>query len=330
MRTSTQSFNDFAAAVWAYLNANFDADEVQDNVSHLYGQIYSTYNPDALPAKSPLTGEKLYTALLATISNSGDRVVRVQKDHWSVMDKDALNLAYQQRKEGKINPLDDQASRARSSYLHIYPTGTTTNGNKIIPPTDRAKDNNWRLGINVKPNNIAQAVLDLCPIMDQHKDIDHFKVSAPGGARKPDSVIIYMKNDPQTYATIRDAVWDKAKDYDLQPSFSPMWNELESGFAEAAEPPVDGGSFGTYRCLVAYLCYWWLSIEEGTKPTRDDYLLWLTAVLVSFGITPTAPHKQEPLDEPPFGKEENRVFFQVMALYKGDDTKFAGAYLGNR
>ncbi|MGO1118206.1 hypothetical protein ACTL6U_05865 [Rhodovibrionaceae bacterium A322] len=336
MKSSAESFGDFADSVWNYLNGSFTSD-VQKEIKYLYKHVYSSYNPGQLPAKTALTSEALITAMGQLIDNSGKHVVRVQSDSWRVMDKTNLKQSYKARldyyqnnRQGKRPKIKGQADKARSSYLHIYPDGSTLDGHHIVPPQNRAKENNWRLGINVKPADIPQAVKDLCPIVDQYSDIDHFKVSAPGTAGKPDSVIIYMKNASDTYEIIKGAVWDKFKSYDLQKTFSPIWNEIEEGFAEASEPPKGGSSFGTYRCLLAYLCYWWLYREEKTKPTKDDFLLWLSAVLVSFGIDPDFPHLQEKLTEPPFGKEENKVFFQLMALYKGKSPDFAGAYLMDR
>lgn len=317
-RTSAQSFADFRTAAWSYLNSS-PLDDPRADIRALY-RIYRKYNPDGLPAKQALTGSPLDQAMVDLIANTGTREVKIQLgDRWPVMAKTVLSDIYSGRNTVPSRSAKALADTASAAYLHVYPARA------------RARDNDWRIGVNVKPDEIAEAVADLCPIMDRYDHIDHVKFSAPGLAGKPDSVIVYMKKDSDYTAILHD-VTDAIGAYDLQASFAPMWNEVAPGLAEAAEPPRKGGSFGSYRCIVVYIGYWILATDPdgGGRPKRDAFELWLDAALVSFGISPETPHVQSALEKPPFGDEENRVFFQMVALKKGKNADFYFPELANR
>ena len=325
-RPSYQSYQDFVRTAFAYLE---DPGPVRLDdalaVHDLY-DLYASYDPDpTVPAKVRLVGNPLYQAMIAFINNANNadpnRIIRVQSDDWSIMDK-AAALAFYNNPPPGGPALSAQARTALTSYLHVYPAGTTRRApgsNHLNRAQNRRGDNNWRIGINVLPGSIAAAVLALMPIMNANRHIDHIKFSAPGTAGKPDSVIIYMRKRTATYDTIKGAVQAAIPIGNVQAIFSPMWNEFAPGFAEAAEPPKNGGSFGTYRCILAYLAY---PRHPSTAATLrpSDYLARVDQTFGIFGIPLVEPHKQEPLVEPPYDSSIRKRFMRARALHKGKPT----------
>ncbi|SME91307.1 hypothetical protein SAMN06265365_101392 [Tistlia consotensis] len=326
---SIESFGAFRKAAFDYLTGAGPLNP-QANVAQLYNR-YSTYDPLGLPAKAALVNAPLYQALVAFIDAAGTRIVRVQSDRWSVLDKATARAAYLQRAAGNNVALSNQASRARTSYLHVYPTGTTNpSANRVQFAEGRATDNDWRIGINVKPADIATAAQRLLPLMDGVSQINHMKFTAPGAAGKPDSVIVYLRRDV-SYPLIRSAVQGALGGIVLQGSFSPMWNEVADGFAEAAEPPEGGGSFGNYRSTLAFLA-WDIASDFGSAaPPRGDYYAVLREVFRDFGIPPNAPQEQEPVGTAPGWANLQKLFFQISARVDGQPLDaYAGRTLANR
>ncbi len=283
--------------------------------------------PDpTIAAKVGLVGNPLYLAMVAFINNATNidpnRIIRIQSDDHSIMDQVAVLQEYNNPPPGSPAAMNRQARKALSTYLHVYPAGTqrqAPNSNKLIAPANRNYTNNWRIGINVLPGSIAPAVLALMPILDANRHIGHIKFSAPGLAGKPDSVIIYMRKRRATYDTIKGAVQAAIPAANVQATFSPMWNEYEPGFAEAAEPPKYGGGFGTYRCILAYLAY---PRQPSTAATLrpSDYLARVDQTFGIFGIPLFEPHKQGPLLEPPYDSHIRKRFMRAYALHKGKST----------
>jgi hypothetical protein len=317
---SDQSYEDFVKAAFIYFADPVLPPKVYAGrtIRNLYNR-YAAYDSDpAVPAKVPLAGNALYAALVSFIDNVGNRIVRVQSDDWNILNNVGVRAEYQARVVGGNAPLSQTAGRARGSYLHVYPTGTTANPpNGVTPPHGRAVSN-WRIGINVQPNSIAGAAQALVGIMDANNDIGHIKFSGPRSARKPDSVIVYMRKRRQTYANLRATVQNAVRLLNIQPKFSPMWNEFVPGLAEAAEPPRHGGSFGNFRCTLAYLAY----PEKRSESNRVglvEYQDLVDQTFEVFGIPRYQPHEQEPLPVPIYDDAWRRRFMRAFASYKGVD-----------
>lgn len=337
-RSSDQSYQDFVQIAFAYFvglvnPANPNAGR---SARALYRR-YSRYHPDPLIApKVPLAGDPLYTALSNLINNVGNREIRVQSDDWKVMNKAAVRQEYQNRLAGQLNPFTGSAAATQRSYLHVYPTGTVaTLPASVTLPAGRPgaaplgggggpnlPRNNWRIGINVEPGSMAAAVAALVGIMDNNAEINHIKFAAPGTAGKPDSVIIYMRKSDNTYAGIRAAVQNAVAGLNIQHKFSPMWDEISDGFAEAAEPPKGGSSFGGYRCNLAALAYLDL-LASGVGVNINNYLAYTDITFSIFGIPAHSPHRQGPLNDPLYDDQMRRAFMQVLAL---KERQAANAY----
>lgn len=317
-RSSDQSYQDFVRLAFDYFVGlgNPAKPNAASSVHNLYTQ-YSAYNPDPkVQAKVSLKDKALYNAMITFIDNAANKVVRVQGDDWSVLDNVGVRKEYVKRRDDKKFVLSTQAQRALRTYLHVYPAGATNQkSNKVTMPNGRPDPNNWRIGINVKPDSIAAALAVLAPIMDSTPDIHHIKFAAPGTAGKPDSVIIYMRKKDKTYTGIRTQVQAALGGLNLQSKFSPMWNEFANGVAEASEPPKNGGSFGTYRCILAYLAYYFLQLTNDDM-TPEDYLGWCDAIFEIFGIPQFEPHQQGPLNDPLYDNSMRQLFMSASALYK--------------
>lgn len=325
-RPSYQSYQDFVRTAFAYLE---DPGPIRPDdalaVSDLY-HLYSNYDSRPwIAAKVPLAGVPLYQAMIAFINNANNtdpnRIIRVQSDKWRVLDKAAALIHYNNPPPGGPG-LSAQAQTAMTSYLHVYPTGTqrrSPNSKHLIAPQNHNYVNNWRIGINVVPGSIAAAVLALMPILDANRHIGHIKFSAPGTAGKPDSVIIYLRKRTATYGAIKAAVQQAIPVVNVQAKFSPMWSEFADGFGEAAEPPKNGGSFGTYRCILAYLAYP-RSASTAATLSPSDYLARVDQTFGIFGIPLFEPQKQGRLPSPPYNSSIRKRFMRARALHKGKPT----------
>ena len=341
---SDQSYKDFISSAYTYLT-NPGPVRPSDGVavSKLY-RLYSRYDSNpTVAAKVALVGDPLYQAMVAFIGNANigaNRIIRVQSDKWRVMDQAKVLKQYQNPPQGSPGAMKRQARKALGSYLHIYPDGTKRKGRKSVtlpagrpgvPLPDGSRDpnhppNNWRIGINVEPGSMTAAVAALMDIMDNNADINHIKFSAPGTAGKPDSVIIYMRKRDDSYAGIRTAVQNAVAGLNIQHKFSPMWNEFADGFGEAAEPPKGGSSFGTYRCILAYLAYRRPSSKAATL-SPSEYLARVDQIFGIFGIPLFEPHKQGSVIIPPYNRSFHDRFMKARALSKG---KAADHYLNDQ
>ncbi len=92
-----------------------------------------------------------------------------------------------------------------------------------------------------------------------------------------------------------------------------MWNEFVDGYAEAAEPPRGGGSFGTFRCILAYLGYDYL-LASGDGSTINNYLAWTDTIFEIFGISQFSPHDQGPLNNPLYDNQMRLEYMQVFSI----------------
>jgi len=324
-----QSFGAFRASAFNHLSVA-GSPTVQQSIAQLY-DIYSSYDPLGLPAKQPLQGPALYREMTDFVDNVGNRFVRVQSDAWSILDKPLARKQYVRKALDDNTVLGQQAQRATRSYLHVYPMGTTNpSGNSIAYAPGRTTANNWRIGINVKPDDIALAARRLLPVADRFNNINHIKFSAPALATKPDSVIVYLRQAAD-YAVIRGEVVQALQGLSLQGSFSPMWNEITAGLAEAAEPPRRGGSFGTYRCLVTHLAWQYANVLAGRVPPRTDFYEVLGYLFDSFGVPQLSPQSQRQVGGAAGWAELQKLFFQASALYDGRSLQdYSGYSLMNR
>ncbi len=338
-RTSAQSYGDFRTACWTYLSAYnataFGALNHRRCMKDLYSNVYSAYNHYNAAPKVALAHPPLYQQMINLIdatntANGHDNDIKIQTGSpWPVLHGDAAKAAitaeYQNVIGGTILPaaLTANAAAATNHYLHIYPNPV------------RAVVSNWRIGINVPPGEIAAAVAALIPVMQANPDINHIKFAAPTIVGKPDSVIVYMRNNPVTYAGIEAAVRaavDLAPAFHVVHQFAPMWNELAPGVAVAAEPPRHGGSFGNYRCIIAYAAYL-LSREmyPGAALNQANFNIEIDDMFNQFGMpTPANPHRQNALAQP-FDPDYEGVFMALYGVYKqGDANAFTGVALLNR
>ena len=221
------------------------------------------------------------------IEGSGDRVIAVQRGDWPAMDKTAMLEQYAKPLTTAFNTAARYASK---SYLHLYPSGSTySRRGRFVPPVEHTKVCNWRIGINVKPSSMAQAVAALAPVLDAQKDINHIKFQAPGSASKCDSVIVYM-NKTDDYLNVKNAVIGAVTGLDIQDCFSIIWEQPLDGIGEAAEPPI--GSFGTYRSSIAVLSYHVALKLFNRRPNLDQFLRVAKSVYQQFGVSFADPHKQ--------------------------------------
>ncbi len=337
-RTSAQSYVDFRAACWAYLSGynamGFGALDHRRYMRHLYNNIYSAYNHyNAIP-KVAMAGNLMYQEMInfidaTNVANGSDNRIRIQTGAaWPALDgdaaKNAITAEYQNIINGVPGALTPNAVNATNHYLHVYPN-----------PVRNALVSNWRIGINVPPTEIAAAVAALIPVMQANPDINHIKFAAPTMVGKPDSVIVYMQNNVATYAGILAAVRaavDLAPAFHVVHQFAPMWNELAPGVAVAGEPPRHGGSFGSYRCVIAYTAY--LLTREmypGAGLTQANFNIEIDDMFNQFGMpTPANPHQQNALAQP-FDPDYEAVFMALYGIYKtGNANAYNGAHLVNR
>jgi hypothetical protein len=281
LRTSVQSFRDFITGAWQLLRmpAAQNYSEV-GNLRRLYN-LAATYNPNAVPPKVSLFGAPRYQAMTTYIQATQiptQHRIRIQDGNWPDVTNQVGTFAayYTAVANMQSPPLNAQAEKLALRYLHVYPAQQA--------PAD------WRIGLNVKPPDMAAAMTALAPLLDQFRDIDHMKFLSPGLDSKADSVIVYLRRS-QAYAQLRDAVSNAVEDLDLEPRVGAMWNEIDDGIGEAAEPPA--GSFTSYRCVVVYLAY---LNYRAKQPSFAGFLQYLTAVMALFGLDPASPHTQGPRD----------------------------------
>ncbi len=116
---------------------------------------------------------------------------------------------------------------------------------------------------------------------------------------KPDSVIVYLRND-EAYPEIEAAVLKLAEPLEIQPRVAAIWEEIAPGIGVAAEAPL-GGSFLRYRTLLLLKAF--NSYQRAAEaPGAEGFLAYLHDYMLPFGIDTTAPYKQGALlrDTPNF------------------------------
>jgi hypothetical protein len=173
-------------------------------------------------------------------------------------------------------------------------------------------DANWRIGLNVKPREMAQATTALTPLLNQYGDIDHMKFLGPGTASKSDSVIVYL-NRAGGYEGLKQAVLDAVAGIRLEPRVGAMWDEIASGVGVAAEPPM--GSFTSYRCVVVYLSF--LEYRHAGGHTLDGFRHYLRLTFPMFGLDYDRPHLQGPLGQGAVFDSWWRAFRALHRVWQG-------------
>lgn len=327
--SSDQSYQDFLRQAFFHLTnpgpVRPDAGLAVRNLYHLY--CYYDSNP-MIPAKAPLADNDLYRAMIELLEAANfenkKHIIRVQHTPpnqnvtFSIMDQDKALLQY-----GNLSRSSDityqLAITAMKSYLHVYPSDTRRldqNTNELSRPIGRSGIIDWRIGINVDPISIAAAVLKFLPVVDKYPDIHHIKFAAPAFATKSDSIIFYLRKQPNTYKTIRKAVKQASQNLKIQPKFAPMWNEFAAGLGEAADAPRRDLSFGIYRCILAYLAFP-VSRIEAAALSFPQYLDSVDDMFERFGIPRYMPHEQGRLYIPPVDAALQRRFMVAKALYDG-------------
>ena len=334
-RTSAASYALFKQRAWAELSQPATA---AMNTGQKSTQLYrNCYVPllDVVPAKVRLTGVPLLGAMQTLLNNAGltnagnARVVHIQGgndltnnhrleyqawsdylSHWAVTRFLCCCLLPQPA------GMSADALAGQRGYLHIYAAG------------GRVENNNWRVAFNIHPSDIPAAVAAVCPILDANADIGHFKVSAPGTASKPDSLIVYMRRQAATYAGIRAALVAALQNLNIQETFAPMWEEFQLGMAEAAEPPRvtwPGAahdisiSFGRFRCLATAIAFETALAQDAAgvlgNLTQVQFNARVDLALPIYGVPIATPNDQNQLALAA-NNADNQAFMQAFALYK--------------
>jgi len=286
--TSVQSYDTFKGWALPVLQANA-ARSVRTKTNALYQLCYTRSQHPNLPPKTPLRNQDLLCGLLGVCSGVGNHKVRAQKS--GTMNVGGCAMEYRRALAEPGIVLSDLAFGARRDYLHVYALN------------NRVEANNWRVAANVDPVDIAEAARRQTQVLDQFANAGHFKVTAPGGAGKPDSMIMYMQKDG-AYAATRDAVVGALEGLSIQETFAPMWDELAPGVAVGAEPPkiqnVGGSSFGSYRCLLTSMAFdWAVQNHVPGHPenlTVGDFENAVDAYFNRYGVPVAAPHDQYQLE----------------------------------
>jgi len=341
-RTSAASYALFKQRAWTELSKPGTA---AMNAGAKSTQLYQLcYKPllDAVPAKVPLTGRALLVAMQTLLLNAGltnagnARVVHIQGgndltnnerleyqawsdylNHWAITRCLCCCLLTEPA------DLSADAVAGQRGYLHIYAAG------------GRAENNNWRVAFNIHPSDIPAAVAAVCPILDANADIGHFKVSAPGTASKPDSLIVYMRRRAATYAGIRAALVAALQHLNIQETFAPMWNEFQLGMAEAAEPPKvswpnpGGGrtsvSFGRFRCLATAVAFETALAQDAAgvlgNLTQVHFNNRVDLAFPIYGVPIANPHDQNQLALAA-NNADNQAYMSAFALFKNQAANY--------
>lgn len=314
MKTSQQSYADFVPAAFRQMEWGFTGDAGQD-ISQLYG-LYKTYNPTHVAPKVPLTDDALDNEMVGLMGAFGVRTVSVQ-GRGQIPDNADFATFYTNGGGGLSNAEQRLANYARGGYLHVTPT----DGRNVL--------NNWRIGLNIHPENMSRMAGKLMTIMDNYNlDIKKIKFLGPRSVSKPDSAIIYMRRRDATYdqikADVRTAVVEGLNETGndmLQLCFSPLWNEFSPGMAEAAEPPTNGGSFGTYRCIILWLSYFLGRNLVGDGFDLNDFRDSIDVAAAHYGFDENRPHWQDQLDAA-CTQEDKELFARAYALHKGHERDY--------
>jgi len=270
------------------LQANAGA-SVEDKCDVLYDDCYTRSLHPTVPPKAVLRNQDLFYGMLSVCGGVGDHKVAAQNS--GIMNVGGCAMEYRRTLAGPGIVLSDKALGATNDYLHVYALD------------DRDEDVNWRVAANVTPVDIPEVTRRMAQVMDHYGNTGHFKVTGPGNADKPDSVIMYMlKND--VYDATRDAILYALEGLSIQATFAPMWNELSPGIAVAAEPPQvegeAGSSFGSYRCLLTTMAFdYAVATHAGGDAqalTAPDFGDEVDNYFNLYGVPVGAPHDQYQLE----------------------------------
>ena len=175
LRTSLQSFNDFILASWQYLRMPA-AQNYSDalNLNRMYDSA-ANYNPNGVPPKASLFGTPRYRAMATYIQATqlpAQHQIRMQEGNWPYLTNDVATFAAYYAAVANLQhpPLNVQAEKVPLRYLHVYPA--------------QQAQANWRIGLNVKPDEMAAAMTALAPLLGQFPDIDHTKSSVPASTAR--------------------------------------------------------------------------------------------------------------------------------------------------
>lgn len=294
--SSQQSFAAFVHTAWSYLTGAGANLVIDEQLQGLYDAA-AAYNPGNVAAKVALTRGPLYSVMTTCMGASwrlGTRRVRAQRaGSWlslSSTDLEAWEKYYGQLAAGQSVTANDEADRTVRRYLHVYPA-----------PEHTTIANNWRIEINLLPTDIALGMAALVPLLDQYPDIGHMKFYMPGGARKPDSVIVYLRKQDSTYTGLQAAVLGAVRGLQVQARMGAMVDEIANGIGLASEPPKSpggakgsGGSFTAYRVLAIYIAFENYNVARGTTAASEpDFTQYLTTqTMPLLGLDPAQPHAQ--------------------------------------
>jgi hypothetical protein len=315
MVSSSTSFATFLNAAWRLLIGQERGPQAERlSVPQILGRLYSLASlpNDGEAGKAPVAPPAVYSACADYLTNTVPlrTMLQTPRGAWpdlsdwkaQIVEKFRGLAAGQVREPG--NEIEAAALKYLPvSYLHVYPR--------------QPARSDWRIGINVLPAAVPEAVRLLRPLLDGVPDIDHIKFLGPGLAAKCDSALIYLKKRDATYGALRDRICELARPLPMAPKVARMWNEIAPGIGEAGEPPSDRVlymSFGQYRCLVTYLTFARMQWVEGPV-TFDQFLRRLRDVMPFFGMDFDAPHIQNPLP-PEFGMPEGQSLLQTYIALK--------------
>lgn len=333
--TSLQSYQLYRLTAWNYLELHafdiepyccFFSNRVLVNdptnvLAGLYGE-YSAFNPNNAVAKQPLVGNALRQAVATFLQNTNNLTVVWQHgNNWPDITAQVGNLiiAY-----NGVNALNANQTRIMRSYLHVYPPAAAATAN-------------WRVGINVLPVDVAPAMAALEPILSDNAyspavagnnnlQMGHLKAMMPGNANKPDTFVIYVRRPMQNnqfidggYLNFRNRVWLALQNanINLQARLGPMWNEIQDGFGEGAEPPRRGSSFGNYRVILTYLAYAALVNASFTRHTRDNFYELLDETFTYYGVPANQPDLQGTIGG--LQRNDQISFARLLAYRKNND-----------
>lgn len=242
--TSAQSFATFKQWAFPVLVASANR-SVRTKRRRIYDQCYA-----AAAQKIELRGAEKWMAMLSLSQGVVNHRVSIQGH--GEMNVGGCATEYRMVLGMNGVELSEQAQLAARRYLHVYPAD------------GRVEANNWRVAANVMPQDIPEIARRMTRVEDQFANAGHFKVTPPGTAGKPDSMILYMQKDG-AYDATRNATLAALNGLSIQEVFTPMWNELAPGVAVGAEPPkiednnnaanTSGSSFGTFRCLLTVMAF---------------------------------------------------------------------------
>lgn len=310
--SARESFAAFLNEAWAYLSSQeHGAQDERVTVPTVLRVLYSLASApnDPHTVKDVVSPPRLYEDMIeyVTATVPWRIVMQTAEGPWKDISESrgALVEAYRALTTGEPLPAGDRdtVGTLPASYLHVYPRD--------------AVRGNWRIGINVRPRGMAQAVRVLAPLLDGKSEIAHIKFMGPGGAAKCDSALIYLVKAASHEAS-RARIVELAQTLDVEPTVARMWEEIAPGIAEAGEPPKTHGlyvSFTAYRCLVVYLAY-----REYTRrydePDLERFQDFLRIVMPLFGLDFDAPHVQAAVPEQLENPESRGYLEGYLALKK--------------